>query len=275
VPVRAKTLLHGARDCQTGQPDPDLISLSAVRQTVELMASQDFSIIRVPAPIRQQVQNNLRAMIAEGYLGPGDRLVERELCERLNVSRPVMREALRLLEAEGLLTTIPGRGLAVAVIGADDAHEIYRIRALLEGEAAAASAIRAEPKSLRDIQSRTQAVEEALQRGNAADMRRAKNRFYETLIASSGNRALADMLRIIHGRIQLLRTITLNEPGRMQAAAKEIRAICDAIVGGMAEEARALSMQHIANAAAAMDRALRQASSRSRGASAKKSGPAA
>jgi DNA-binding GntR family transcriptional regulator len=221
------------------------------------MASQDYSVVRVPAPIRQQVQDVLRTMIAEGRLGPGDRLVERELCERLAVSRPVMREALRLLEAEGLVTTIPGRGLAVTTIGAEDAHEIYRIRAVLEGEAAAACAGRADRKSLKELQARTQSVEEALRRGSASDLRQAKNKFYEALVVGSGNRALADMLRIIYGKIQLLRTVTLNEPGRMADAVKEIRAICDAVVQGRGEEARELSVLHITNAAAALDRALR------------------
>src|SRR5215212_9289198 len=171
----------------TGHQSETRLVRQAVRQTGELMASQEFSVIRVPAPIRQQVQDALRAMIAEGHLGPGYRLVERELCERLGVSRPVMREALRLLEAEGLVAMVPGRGLAVAVIDADDAHEIYRIRALLEGEAAATIAARAERKALKELEARAQAVQEALDRGHAADLRRAKNRFYETLIARSGN----------------------------------------------------------------------------------------
>ncbi|GAC1594862.1 MAG: hypothetical protein NVS3B28_25840 [Candidatus Velthaea sp.] len=70
----------------------------------------------VAAPLRQQLTDVLRAAIADGQFKPGDRLIERDLCERTGVSRTSIREAFRALEAEGLIESIPNRGPVVARI---------------------------------------------------------------------------------------------------------------------------------------------------------------
>src|SRR5688500_13786589 len=92
--------------------------------------------------VQQQAVERLRAAILAGVFKPGDRLVEADLCARLGVSRPSVREALRSLEAEGLVNIVPNRGPQIPVLTWQQAEEIYQVRALLEGEAAALCARR-------------------------------------------------------------------------------------------------------------------------------------
>lgn len=83
--------------------------------------------------LRVQVEDYLRAAIITQRFSPGERLVERELCDLLGVSRPSVLDALRQLEAEDLIVNARYRGPVVATINAEDARQIYEVRALLEG----------------------------------------------------------------------------------------------------------------------------------------------
>src|ERR671916_3124819 len=88
------------------------------------------------APIREQVAAILRQAIVEMRLPPGKVLIERELCELTSASRPSVREALRQLEAEGLVESVNGRGTIVSRITPSVARQVYQVRANLEGLAA-------------------------------------------------------------------------------------------------------------------------------------------
>lgn len=211
-------------------------------------------IVRVP--VRQQVEEAIKAMIVEGTLSSGHRLIERECCEVLGVSRSILREAFRRLEAERLLARVPGKGLVVSEIGIEEAREIYRVRALLESEAARTFAATAKAADIAALARCMVEIDEALRTRDAAGLRRAKNGFYATLVGRCGNATLAELLRLVHGRIQLLRTTTLAEPGRMAVAAAELREILAAIQAGRPDAARAASLLHIQNAEAALARAV-------------------
>lgn len=92
-------------------------------------------LLNRPDSLRGQVVQTLREAITNGRFIPGEKLVERELCEMLEISRTSLREALRQLEAEKLITTKLHRGPTVAVMTREDAKDLYAIRALLEGYA--------------------------------------------------------------------------------------------------------------------------------------------
>lgn len=99
-------------------------------------AARTSPVLRIAAaaaPLRQQVVSAVRDAVAEGRYLPGERLVERELCELMGVSRTCLREALRELENDGIVTSVPNRGVIVSTIGLRDAREIYEMRAMLEG----------------------------------------------------------------------------------------------------------------------------------------------
>src|SRR6056297_3133463 len=114
-----------------------------------------MNLIRSAAPVREQVLKALRTEIIEGRFAPGRRLTERELTEMLGVSRTVLRESLRQLEAEGLISLIPNQGPVVRALTVGEARELYRIREALEGLAARLFANRttqiASPNSNRHI----------------------------------------------------------------------------------------------------------------------------
>ena len=95
-------------------------------------AESDLNVAREAASLRCLVENRLRAAIGNGTFKPGQRLIERELCEQTGVGRTSIREALRQLEAEGLVTTIPHRGPVVSTITVEEARQLYELRALLE-----------------------------------------------------------------------------------------------------------------------------------------------
>src|SRR5687768_4293810 len=101
--------------------------------------------------VQVQTANKLRDAILSGYFKPGQRLVEAELCESMQVSRTTVREALRRLEGERLITIVPNRGPSVSEITWDEARQIYDVRALLEGEAAALVAANATAEEKRDM----------------------------------------------------------------------------------------------------------------------------
>ena len=121
--------------------------------------------------IREHAEVRLRDAIVEGRLAPGERLVERELCEALGISRPSLREALRGLACEGLVQIVAHRGPAVAVITREQAAEIFTVREALEGMAARLLAARPDPGAIAQMR---QSVR-TLQRIAAGRMERASS----------------------------------------------------------------------------------------------------
>lgn len=156
----------------------------------------------------------LRRAIADGALEPGTRLTERLLCERFGVSRPLMREALRQLEAEQLVETMPNRGMFVAKPSLEDALELYQVRTELEGLAARIAAERASEEDIRRLGEAIESLEAVVESGDPNHIRLRKNAFYDLLIEASGNRVLRQLLQVLHNRIQLFRGAALAEPGR-------------------------------------------------------------
>lgn len=99
-------------------------------------AGHSLKIENTPVTLRELALAKVRQAIISGYFKAGDRLVERSLCDELGVSRTVVREVIRYLEAEGLIENLPKKGPIVAILTWDVAEQIYDIRMLLESEAA-------------------------------------------------------------------------------------------------------------------------------------------
>lgn len=157
--------------------------------------------------LRRKAVNILREAILTAHFRPGQRLVERDLCEQTGVSRSSIREALRYLEAEGLAESRGTKGIFVATLSAEDAGQIYEVRAALESEAARHFADRASPADVSDLRS---AFEDAA-RKVAADLdgyRRATDRFIEVLFRGAGNAVAEALANSLNTRIRLLRATT-------------------------------------------------------------------
>eukprot|EP01035_Chromulina_nebulosa_P009628 gene9628-12993_t len=164
----------------------------------------DLQIPKQMATLRYLVEDKIRLAIAEGRFRPGQRLVERELCDSLGVGRTSVREALRQLEAEGLITTIPHRGPTVSTITYEEAEQLYKVRALLESFAGQEFAERGSAAELAALQKAVQRFEEAAGSPDKSQLIKAKTEFYQCLMDGSGNVFVKQMLTGLHNRISLL-----------------------------------------------------------------------
>src|ERR1044072_1826069 len=116
------------------------------------MTYLSMRVARVAAPVRQQVAEVLRAAITSGRFAQGQRLVEKDLCELTGVSRASAREALRHLESEGLIETLPNRGPLVSRLSPRDAASIYQVRGALEALAAQLFAVQASDAQIGELE---------------------------------------------------------------------------------------------------------------------------
>jgi DNA-binding GntR family transcriptional regulator len=206
-------------------------------------------LARVAAPLREQVSDILRNEIVEMRLRPGQRLVERELIERLGVSRTTVREAIRHLAAEGLVTTIPQKGAIVAVPSWREAAEVYEVRALLEGAAAREFAERASARQLEALRRALQSFERRAAEGDARGLLAAKSDFYEVFLTGAGNATIRKILEGLHARIAVLRSASLLQPGRPRQSLAEVRRIVEAIEARDAVGAAEAAAFHVRQAA--------------------------
>ena len=206
-----------------------------------------MAIMPLAAPLRREIETRLRAAITQGRFHAGERLIERELCEMLGVSRPSLREALRHLEAEELVTLRPNRGPAVAEITIAEAREIYEIRAILEGFAARLFTRRASDAEVEKLRRAERELRKAEGGGAAVHLLDRKNKFYEVLLSGCGNRVVQRVLSQLHNRIRLLRAEILA--GRTKAAFAEIDRIVEAIERRDENSACLASVEHIERAA--------------------------
>ena len=204
----------------------------------------------VAAPLRKQVIVLLRNAIAGFEYEPGDRLVERELCDRFGVSRTVIREALRHLEAEGLVTLVPNRGPVVASTSESEALALYEVRESLESLAARLCARRATPAQKKRLARALKRVGDAYAKDNLLDKLTTKDEFYEVLCDGADNPVVASTLRSIQARVQMLRGLSLRSPGRTDESLHELEDLVAAIEAGDEDKAGDLAAQHVRRAAA-------------------------
>ncbi len=218
------------------------------------------NIRKSAAPLRHQVLDFLRQSIISGRLAPGSRLIERELIKMMDVSRTVIREALRQLETEGLVATIANKGPVVRELSASEAKDLYAIREVLVGLAARLFVLNAE---LGQIESLRKALEEVVRCYAVRDptkILQAKNSFYDALVAGAGSKSLSSMISILHARIWRWRALGLTHPKRSPKRSREsvsaLRAMFAAIMAGNAVLAEKLGREETAQAAAEVIRLL-------------------
>jgi DNA-binding GntR family transcriptional regulator len=201
-----------------------------------------------PKTVQQQAVEKLRSAIIAGIFKPGDRLVEVDLCEMLGVSRPSVREALRSLEAERLVSIIPNRGPQVPILTLEHAGEIYQVRALLEGEAAALCARKATPADVKTMTAALAAFAKAVRADDAAGRIAATADFYREITRVCGNRIIEETLQSLIARINFLRARSMSLPGRGKQSHAEMKAILEAVEKADPEAARAAAVRHVEEA---------------------------
>lgn len=205
-------------------------------------------IEKAPRTLREIALERMRAAIVEFHFKPGQRLVERDVCEQLGVSRSVVREVIRHLEAEGLVHTIPHQGPIVATLDAETAAQIYELRSLLESAAAEAAAKQATSNDIASMAKALDAISEAYGNSDFHAVLGATKDFYETMFLCAHKAVAWEMVQRLNGRISWLRSLTVSSTGRGASGPAQLQRILGAIRTGDGASAAAACRAHIATA---------------------------
>ena len=211
----------------------------------------DDRIIGVAAPLRKEVVKRIHESIASLEFRPGDRLVESALCTRYGVSRTVIREAIRHLEAEGIVKCIPNRGPVVTPVSRSEARALYDVRVVLFGLAGRLFAERATERECKRLQEALTDLEEVMGTGLPSAFVPAKDELIGALLQGGHNEVLSKMVVSTNARVSVMRSTVLQEPERHEQFRKELRAIVQAAaVDRDPDRAERMCKLHIQNATA-------------------------
>ncbi|TWP33244.1 GntR family transcriptional regulator [Leekyejoonella antrihumi] len=192
-------------------------------------------------PLRERVSDQLRQRIVTGALVPGQRLVERDLAEQLGVSRLPVREALRILESEGLLSAGPSRSIIVRQLSLRDVEELFDTREALEVFAARQAAERATTAELSRL---ARIADNGTLAANTGDTRKAlssQERFHDTVIDLAHNQLLRDILQPVQARLHWL----FRQGGDSKQLCEEHRKLADAIATRDPDIAAKEALEHV------------------------------
>ncbi|OZF26070.1 hypothetical protein CH295_25915 [Rhodococcus sp. 14-2483-1-2] len=216
-----------------------------------MQAVEDESSLTVSRhrPIRDQVADNLRSAIVNMRFTPGQRLVEQELCELTGASRASLRQALRVLEAEGLIETKNGLGTTVAVPTRDQIKELYVVRSHLEGLAVRLATEQAGTETDRRLTACLAAMEGALRADELnTTLLKAKDDFYRIVFETIRNTTLEQYLGMIHRRIPQMRATSIRREGRGAQAYAEMCEVVDSMLARDSARAEHFITLHVDNA---------------------------
>ncbi|MCW0209483.1 GntR family transcriptional regulator [Achromobacter veterisilvae] len=212
------------------------------------MATPTGAIFEKPATLRTRVEEFLRASIMDGRIKGGERLRELELCEQLGISRSTLREALRTLEAERLISIEPHRGPTVVRITEKAARDLYALRALLEGYAAHEFARLAGDADIERLRKAVDALHRQGKGSNKSALLAAKRDFYDVLLGGCDNDLVKDMLPGLLSRINLLRATSFARADRLPESLAEIDHLFERIRARDPQGAQEAARSHIVNA---------------------------
>ena len=197
--------------------------------------------------LSSRVFRTIRENILSGKYAPEEELKEKTIGEELGVSRTPVREALRQLELEGLVTIIPNKGAYVVGISQKDIRDIYEIRSRLEGLCAKWAAENITKEQLDELEENIYLSDFHVAKGNSEQVLELDNRFHEILYSASGSKEIRHILVDFHHYLQRVRKVTLAENERAVKSNGEHRKIVEALKLHDAELAEKLANEHIMN----------------------------
>ncbi len=210
-----------------------------------------LTVPTIGAPVRQQVYDTIRQAIFDLRLRPGERLVERELVDLTGASRTSVREALRELETDGLVSRTPYRRLIVAVPTTSEVKEIYEVRGMMLGLMVRKFTEHADGDEVAVLRASYSACQSA---AGTKDFQSAKDRLYDVL---SAHAAIANTVMAgLSARIVFFRHLCAQEPGRAAEWVDEVGRIVDAIEARDIASADARCRDHIDGATRVVLRVL-------------------
>lgn len=197
--------------------------------------------------LQERIFEGLRDRILCGELSPGESLSEMTLAAEFGVSRTPVREALKLLQSEGLLEVRPRVGTFVATQSRRELIELFEMKALLEGAAARLLAARGDEVVLERLHHNVQDSEAAVARGDAEAYAALVYDFHDTIVRGAGSSKLASVYRSLMAQLTFSRlvNVSLHEPGRLLQSCKEHRAIVDLISARDGDTSELLMRHHV------------------------------
>jgi DNA-binding GntR family transcriptional regulator len=193
------------------------------------------------------VADAIRSRILGGEFAPGERLAEERLSEEMGVSRMPVREALRMLAAEGVVTLEPRRGASVTAYSAAQVRELVEVRATLESLNAKLAARRKDPGQIAALERILAAGGRINERTELALIQENNARFHEALEAVAGNTVLSSIVRSLRDRTALV--FARQSRARVRENWREHAAIVRAVIAGDEDLAALLASRHVYNAA--------------------------
>jgi GntR family transcriptional regulator, trigonelline degradation regulator len=197
---------------------------------------------------RDQAFERLRDAIITGHFAPGTRLIERELCEAMGVSRTSIREVLRRLEAEQLIEVEPRKGPIVARLTRKQVEEIYEVRAMLEAAIVRRFTVEASAENIAALKRINETLSRVRDQGDVVAIVNTARQFIEYMMGVVDHELIGDMLRKLNARISVARVLAISVPGRLQQSARELEIVMEAIERRDAEGAAQSLMNYVRNA---------------------------
>lgn len=221
---------------ETVQPVTPLSSASEANATITMLQNHSLT---------GAVQQEIERLINVGELGPGDKLTEAALAERLGVSRGPVREAFRVLEEVGLVQLEKNRGVYVRQIPLEEALEIFDLRAMIEAHVGSTLAANATDAQLANLRTLVTQMEKAVQVEDEATYYRLNVEFHESMVSYAGNKKLIGMYRKLTRELSLFRRRNFSDHALLVTSVNEHRDILDAIGSRNAVKSAEALRQHV------------------------------
>jgi DNA-binding GntR family transcriptional regulator len=207
------------------------------------MDGSNFQIARLTLP--EAAAERLRTLIIEGDLAPGARLNERELSERLGVSRTPLREAFRMLAADGLVMQLPNRGAQVVALSPDDVRHAFEVMASLEGLSGELAATRVTDSDLVELRALQAEMEKAHGRHDLPTYYRVNRTIHERINVIAGNPVLIQTFRTLNTRLHALRFRSNLVRAKWDQAVAEHRDMIEALAARDGTRLREVLVRHL------------------------------
>jgi len=195
--------------------------------------------------LHEAVTNAVRKMIVEGALPPGARLNERDLCASLGVSRTPLREALKVLAAEGLVEHQPNRGAAVATLNQQEVSDMFDLLGCLEAYAGELACERVTPDQFKHLCSLTDEMAECHRRGALPEYYELNRQIHDTINEIANNGALRQTYIALNRRVQALRFRSNHDPKKWEHAMRDHRQMIEALEARDGQRLAAVMRSHL------------------------------
>jgi len=207
-----------------------------------------MTMTRKPPTAQEAVLVALREWIAHGTLRPGQQVVQEDLSAALGVSRVPLREALKILEAEGLVTYYPHRGYFVTELSVADLLEVYRLRDILEAEALQLAVEECSAADVDAIEALLDDLEEATAAGDVGAMTACNRAFHFAMFDAAGRPRLSRLIRQLWDSTDVYRTVYFHDPANRERVTAEHRSMVRALRDRKTDDLVRLQADHRANA---------------------------